>query len=134
MVRGLILAIALVATGEVRAEPSLYLKGVTAVTYKGIVETKTAHCAIDMKAWNTSIDFMVKQSTKLKFLRDYREWLSTSFEDASRHSMKSGSLPRLWFDLTSIELPGGCVGVIDAEVRADLEPSKPDFIIWSNKS
>jgi hypothetical protein len=58
--------------------------------------------------------------------------------------MKSGTLPRLWFDLTSIELPGGCAGSIDAEVSADLEPSKmtstgtlirqPDFVIWSSKN
>jgi len=56
--------------GWVRRKESSYLKGVTAVSYKALNETKTKHCDIDMKAWNTSIDFVANQSTKLKFWRE----------------------------------------------------------------
>ena len=70
MIRRLILAVALLATGEVRAEPIAYLKGVTLVTYMGIVEHKTAHCDIDFKAWNTAIDFVANQSMKPKLVRE----------------------------------------------------------------
>src|SRR6516165_7611647 len=71
MIRGLILVLALLAITPAQAKDGYYLKGVTTVTYLGIVETKTAHCDIDMKAWNTSIDFVANQSLKLKLLREY---------------------------------------------------------------
>ena len=145
MVRGLIFAIALLATEEVRAEPSSYLKGFTDVMYKGVVEYKTEHCDIDMKAWYTSIDFVANQSTKLRLWKeadhaaqvkarsdklsklsgvdpsDAKAWLQGGDWEALE---KFSAAPVLSFVLSSIEMPSGCAGAIDIAVWALLKDSK----------
>jgi hypothetical protein len=40
MIRGLILAVALLAAAQARAEQSLYLKGVTTITYLGSLRAR----------------------------------------------------------------------------------------------
>ena len=48
--------------------PGPYLTGVDTVAYHGILEPGIGNCKVDWEAWNTSIDFVANQSTKLKLL------------------------------------------------------------------
>ena len=138
MIRGLILVLALLAITPAQAKDGYYLKGVTTVTYLGIVETKTAHCDIDMKAWNTSIDFVANQSTKLKL------WREADHAAQVRARSDKLKLPEnLWFNMTTVDTEIGCVGFIDAELGADLKPSEmistgtlisnPIVILWTKQ-
>jgi hypothetical protein len=138
MVRGLIFAIALVATTSVQARESWYLKGVSDVTYVGSLGTKTDHCDVDMKAWNTSIDFVANQSTKLKL------WREADHAAQVRARSDKLKLPEnLWFNMTTVDTEIGCVGFIDAELGADLKPSEmistgtlisnPIVILWTKQ-
>jgi len=164
MIRGLILAITLLAATSAEAEQRRYdLKGVREMKYQGIFEDTTARCEIDRRAWNTSIDFVANQSSKLKFWRE----VDHMAQEQTRHDRvmalevdlgdveskrrwdqewdkltKFGSMPNLYFDLISIDVKNGCVGVIRATVDATLKPSEmistgtlvriPSVTIWSN--
>lgn len=51
--------------------PSLSLKNVSLVRYDLFIEPPNKGlCAIDLEAWNTAIDFVVNQSTKLKLIKE----------------------------------------------------------------
>ena len=155
MLRGSILVLASLAITPAQARELEYLKGITSVSYMGIVELKTKHCDIDMKAWNISIDFIANQSTKLKFLReadftaqvrarsDKLKPSDQSNAPAIEALRKFASMPALWFDIATQDMDGECAGNIVAEVKANLNPSEvistgalitqPDFILWSDK-
>jgi hypothetical protein len=84
---------------------------------------------------------VANQSTKLKFWRDDLDYFKPLDTHGQNKLTKIGSLPYLWFDITTMEMPGGCAAFIGVELKADLEPSKmistgtlisqPHFIIWS---
>ena len=129
MIRGLILAIALLAATSAEAEQRRHdLKGVREMKYQGIFEDTTARCEIDRRAWNTSIDFVANQSSKLKFWRE----VDHMAQEQTRHDRvmalevdlgdveskrrwdqewdkltKFGYIPNLYFDLISIDVKKG---------------------------
>jgi hypothetical protein len=139
-----------VSVAEARNSPSPYLKGVTAVTYHGAMKDE-GRCKIDWKAWNTAIEFVANQSTKLKLMtedehqeqideildsrrntdptmpkKDPLTWTDEDFRksfEIDEIINKRIWVPRLSFIITTIELESGCAAVIDAEVSAPLKSS-----------
>jgi hypothetical protein len=143
------------AVSPVKSEdwPSQYLKNVSLVAYRLVLESPNkAPCAIDWEAWNTAIDFVANQSTKLKLIRETDHWergkqlsdkasdvgrkmvapdvsgkaadtLAKAFNEATENLSKYLSAPTLSFDTTTLEQSGVCIGTISAEVRAALKPS-----------
>jgi hypothetical protein len=138
-----------VSVAQARNGPSPYLKGVTTMTYNGFMKDE-GRCKIDWKAWNTAIDFIANQSTKLKLMTDadyqkhFDELLDRNkeidllrtktpstwtdeearkFSDANELIYKQSSIPSLSLSITTIELESGCAAVIGAEAKATLKPS-----------
>jgi hypothetical protein len=142
MIRGLILVLALTMTTSAHGTESRYLKGVTAMTYIGFIEPNKPPCEIDWRAWNTSIDFVANQSTKLKFMSEHdhyqqvmsiydrikvpdfnnaeaiRKW-NEELEEANKFSW----MPKLEFSITPIDGAGTCVAMIEVSVEARLKQS-----------
>jgi hypothetical protein len=146
------------ATAGDRSSP--FLKGVKTVSYKLSVEPPNkGRCAIDLKAWNTAIDPVAKQSTKLKLIRDVdhlerEKQLSDELrkasdatgqkehDEAEQRWKKFLLAPTLSFSILSTDLGIGCAGTLTVEVIAGLEPSKivatdtpvpiPLMTIWSD--
>ena len=63
-----ILAMAVSAANS-KDQPRPYLKNVSLVVYM-LTSPKKGLCAIDWEAWNTAIDFVANQSSKLKLIRE----------------------------------------------------------------
>jgi hypothetical protein len=60
-----------VSVAQASNSPSPYLRGVTTMTYHGFINREDkGRCKTDWKAWNTAIDFVANQSTKLKLMTD----------------------------------------------------------------
>jgi hypothetical protein len=130
-------------------QPSPYLKDVDTVAYSGILEEGGGNCNVDWQAWDTSIDFVANQSTKLKLLTlvehhkrakkladkneellarkkasawtndDHKEWKSN--DDAF---VKYLSAPKLGFDINMIEIGASCVALIHSDVTMGLTEAK----------
>jgi hypothetical protein len=142
MIRGLTLVLALMATTPGRTAESQYLKGVTAMSYGSIIEPNTRRCMIDWSTWNTSIDFVTRQTTKLKFLKfllDARlrepelvvgdpEAMRRWYEKRQRAEFLP--IPKLLFGISAIDAAGTCAALIDVSVWASLQPSLPTERIW----
>jgi hypothetical protein len=60
------------AVSPVKSEdqPRPLLKNVSLVAYQVFPDRNKALCAIDWDAWNTAIDFVANQSTKLKLIKE----------------------------------------------------------------
>jgi hypothetical protein len=137
------------------------------VVYTGAFEIK-GPCAIDRKAWNTAIEFVANQSSKLKLVTDaahheqFEEMLQikdktdkTMFKkdvwtdeeirkvrEADAIVRKFSNAPHLSFIIETIEIEGGCVASVEADVTATLKLSEmistgtivynPDYSIWSH--
>ena len=138
------------ATAADRSSP--FLKGVKTVSYKLSVEPPNkGRCAIDLKAWNTAIDPIAKQSTKLKLIRDadhleqekqLSDELSKTRENVERLTDATAQIaekehdeakerwkkfllaPTLSFSVLTNDLGLGCAGTLSVEVIVGLEPSK----------
>jgi hypothetical protein len=133
------------------ADPSPHLKDVKIVRYQLSVEPpNTARCAIDLKAWNTAIDFVANQSPKLalmrdadhfeqdKQLRDEAKKASENYwqrhlgdaqakkeaDDAGDKAMKFLYAPSLLLSIHTMDMNVGCAGTVSATVRVGLEPTK----------
>jgi hypothetical protein len=140
----------LITVAQAADRPSPYLKGVTTMTYNGFINREDkGRCKTDWKAWNTAIDFVANQSTKLKLMTDVEHdeqieqmkkkddieallkkgLLNWTDEDNRRYQdeietrSKVIGVPRLSFVISTIELESGCAAVIEAEVKAPLKPS-----------
>jgi len=111
-------------------KPTPELKGIKVVSYKLSVQLPNkGRCAIDLKAWNTAIDFVANQSTKLKLIREADHFWPTD--------------PSLLFSILTTEMKSGCAATLSAEVWAALEPTKiiatdkfvdhPYTIIWTER-
>ena len=136
--------------------PNQYLHGVSAMTYIGFIEPNTGHCAIDWQGWNTEIEFVANQSTKLNFLKNSEKTKQAKalydkattpglsnreFHKAMEIADRVNWMPNLEFIITPIELQSDCAATIDAEVLAALKPStmistgnsvyNPQIRIWS---
>jgi hypothetical protein len=107
------------------------LKGLPIIAYYEDFNFK-GRCVVDTKAWDTAIDLVANQSTKLKLMRfaDYEKRPDTTV------------VPRLHFTLIPIDIDNGCAAIIRADVIALLQgtpkiiPSGvsiiwPDYDIWS---
>jgi hypothetical protein len=108
-------------------------------------------CAIDEGAWNTAIDFVANQSTKLKLIRDKEYYerageLAVEAGEASRKFMdapdaevaaakkasdeaketstKYSAAPQLSLVVEAFEHNGSCVGDLSATVSASLKQSE----------
>jgi hypothetical protein len=129
---------------------SPFLKGVKIVSYKLSVEPPNkGRCAIDLKAWNTAIDPVANQSTKLKLIRDadhleqekqLSDELRKTSENVERHLTDPTAerehdeaeerwkkfllAPTLSFSVLTTDLGVGCAGTLSVEVIVGLEPSK----------
>jgi hypothetical protein len=139
------------ATASDRSSP--FLKGVKIVSYKLSVEPPNkGRCAIDLNAWNTAIDPVANQSTKLKLIRDadhleqekqLSDELRRTSENVERHLTDATAetakkehdeaeekwkklllTPALSFSVLTTDLGIGCAGTLNLEVIAGLEPSK----------
>jgi hypothetical protein len=136
------------ATAADRSTP--FLKGVKTVSYKLSVEPPNkGRCAIDLNAWNTTIDPIAKQSTKLKLIRDadhleqekqLSDELRKTSENVERHLTDATAqkehdeaeerwkkfllAPALSFSVLTNDLGVGCAGTLSVEVIVGLEPSK----------
>ena len=133
------------ATAADRSSP--FLKGVKTVSYKLSVEPPNkGRCAIDLKAWNTAIDPIAKQSTKLRLLRDadhleQEKQLSDELRKTSENVERDATAkkehdeaekrwkkfllaPTLSFSVLTNDLGIGCAGTLSVEVIVGLEPSK----------
>jgi hypothetical protein len=144
MIGGLILALALLATTPGRTAESQYLKGVTAMLYTSIIEPDRLRCKIDWMAWNTSINFVKNQTTKLKFFRSgglntpdligdpeaLRKW----YEGRQKDELLS--IPKLWFGIYPIDAASTCAALIDVSVWASSRwvPRTTERIWWKVKS
>jgi hypothetical protein len=76
-------------------EPTPDLKGVKTVSYHGVAHQNESRCAIDLKAWNTAIDFVANQSTKLRLIRyaDHLEQVKQLRDEANKAIEKSANDP-----------------------------------------
>jgi hypothetical protein len=119
------------------------------MTYNGFMKDE-GRCKIDWKAWNTAMEFVANQSTKLKLWTDveYQKYFdkllqenegtdllrqktpstwtdeeARKFSETNKNISKQAAIPRLSLSITTIELESGCAAVIKAEVTAILEPS-----------
>ena len=136
------------ATAADRSSP--FLKGVKTVSYKLSVEPPNkGRCAIDLKAWNTAIEPVANQSTKLKLIRDadhleqekqLSDELRKTSENVERHLTDETAkkehdeaeerwkkfllAPTLSFSVLTTDLGIGCAGTLSVEVIVGLEPSK----------
>lgn len=158
--------LSMIAVAQAADRPSPYLKGVTTVVYTGVFEIK-GPCAIDRKAWNTAIEFVANQSSKLTLVTDalhqeqFEEMLKvkdksdkTMFKkdvwtdeevrrvrEADAIVRKFSNAPHLSFIIETIEIEGGCVASVEADVKATLKSSEmistgtivynPDYSLWS---
>ena len=130
--------------------PGPYLTGVDTVAYHGILEPGIGNCKVDWEAWNTSIDFVANQSTKLKLLTDIEHHKradkladkNKAFEatkpplskwnDDDRNEWQSNAdafskylfAPRLSFDIITIETGAACAAVIISDVTMAVKPAK----------
>jgi hypothetical protein len=121
-----------------KADDILYpeLKGVTLATYNGVAEVDKSRCATDMDTWNTSIDFVANQSTKLQLL-SRRAVLN--YPDTKKFAVA----PWLLFSIMTMETTTGCAGTVGARVTVMLERSTiiatgkvesfPFLTIWSDQ-
>jgi hypothetical protein len=130
-------------------EPTPDLKGVKTVSYHGVADQNQSPCAIDLRAWNTAIDFVANQSTKLKLIRyaDHLEQVKQLRNEANKAVEKSAHdtldqtakkehdeaqerfdkslwIPALLFSVQTMDIGIGCTGTVDAKVSVRLEPSK----------
>jgi len=132
--------------------PTLF-KNVSLVVYQLMSEAE-GRCAINSEAWNTAIDFVANQSTKLKLIRK-QEHLERSQElfdkakeavgpklMAARTDAEKAAARKAWDEVTeknmkymgapllvlyiadALERNGSCLGHLKATVYAMLEPSK----------
>jgi hypothetical protein len=92
------------------------LKGVTLATYEGVAKPDKGRCAIDMNAWNTAIDFVANQSTKLQLLPRRAIW---QYSDAR----KFATAPWLYFSILTMDTTTGCAGTVGAKATVMLESS-----------
>jgi hypothetical protein len=157
---------ALITVAQAADRPSPYLKGVTTVEYTGILATE-GRCTIDRKAWDAAIDFVANQSSKLQLVRfavhqkqldemaeSIRKAIETMYKQntwTDEDFRKSGeadaifrkqiNAPTLIFTIAIIEIEGGCVAMVEADVRTTLKSSEmistgtivatPSYSIWS---
>jgi hypothetical protein len=139
------------ATAGDRSSP--FLKGVKIVSYKLSIESPNkGRCAIGSNAWNTAIDPVANQSTKLKLIRDadhleqekqLSDEVRKTSENVERHLTDATAntakkehdeaeerlkkfllAPTLSFSTLTTDLGIGCAGTLSVEVVVGLEPSK----------
>jgi hypothetical protein len=139
----------MITVAQARDRPNPELKGVTAVTYYGVFASK-GRCAVDDNAWNTAIDFVANQSSKLKLVteaahREQFDQMAKSTDKVNQTLFKKDAwtdedvrksrevqaierkylyAPHLSFVIETIEIEGGCAAVIDADVTAILKSSE----------
>jgi hypothetical protein len=139
----------MVTAAQAADRPSPYLKGVTTVIYTSGFEIK-GPCAIDRKAWNTAIEFVANQSSKLKLMTDtvhhekFEEMLKSKdktdktmlkkdvwtdeevrkVREADAIVRKFSNAPHLSFIIETTEIEGGCVATVETDVTATLKSSE----------
>ena len=74
------------AKGADDDQPNPYLRNVSLVRY--FLSDNKERCVVDSKVWNTAIDFVANQSSKLKLIRD-KEYYERSRELREEY-LKSG--------------------------------------------
>jgi hypothetical protein len=137
------------AKSEEGARPGL--KNVWLVSYN-LVSAIKDRCAINQEAWNTAIDFVANQSSKLKLMRmkeHYergreladkageagRKFMATrsdaemaaakkAWDEDIEKSTKYSAAPWLLLVAEGFEHNGSCVGDVSASVNALLKPSE----------
>jgi hypothetical protein len=149
LVCALLCTVGTIAPAVAGDRPIQELKDVKIVHYVGLAEDDKSRCATDMGAWNTAIDFVANQSTKLKLIREvdylkqvdqlYNEvikaresfWSNTADEPAKKEASEAEQrwrkfldAPWMFFTIRTMEIINGCIGTVDVRVSAKLEPSK----------
>jgi hypothetical protein len=132
-------------------QPRLALKNVSLVVYKLAAANKD-RCAVDWEAWNTAINFVANQSTKLKLIRETEHYerqkeLSDKLGESTRKFLAARSdaegaaakktldeatekhstyfaAPKLLLVAEKLEHNGSCFGTLSATVTAMLKPSE----------
>jgi hypothetical protein len=149
MIRAALVGLLLCTVGTIEPvtagdSPSLYLKDVKMVMYQLTAQPPNkGRCAIDIKSWNTAIDFVANQSTKLKLIPS-TIWPSVSeISDPKFDMRKFLAAPLLTFSIMTLDTNTGCAGTLSAEVGVLLEPTKiiatdksvdlPAMTIWSEE-
>jgi hypothetical protein len=137
-----------------QSDESQYLKGVNTMTYHGAMKDE-GRCKIDWKAWNTAIEFVANQSTKLKLMTDaeYQKHFDELLGKNKEIDLLRTKTPSTWTDEDARKLSEAYEGIskqaaipslglsITTEAKATLKPStmistgasvpNPDFSIWS---
>jgi hypothetical protein len=139
----------LITGAQAADRPSPYLKGITTVKYFGVLENK-GRCKVDRDAWNTAIEFVANQSTRLKLMKydEHQVQLDemikskdktdqtmlkkdTWTDEDVRKSREAEAIirkriyaPSLFFSMTTIDVENGCAAVIEADVTATLKSSE----------
>jgi hypothetical protein len=128
-------------------EPKSSLKNVSLVSYVLLSGAKD-RCAINVQAWNTAIDFVANQSSKLKLIRQNehderskelmdearrasRKFMATNTDaeekvsdEALEKFRKYNAAPTLLLVVEGLEHNGSCFGHLSAAVSAMLKPSE----------
>jgi hypothetical protein len=131
-------------------QPHPALKNVSLVSYR-LAGPNKGPCVIDWQAWNTAMDFVANQSTKLKLIKDRehyerareladkisetgRRYFASStkeadvakkaWDEAKDNHSKYAFAPKLTFIAETMEHNGGCFGELSATVTATLKSSE----------
>jgi hypothetical protein len=117
--------------------PTYDLKGFPTIEYHPILDV-SGPCRADLDAWDTAVEFVTNQSTKLKLIKHIdHEGLSKLHKGDKLFQWA----PLLMLLMETIDVGSGCAAVIRAEVTVTLQPttirgteegvSYPNYPVWS---
>jgi hypothetical protein len=127
------------------ADPKPTLNKIKIISLSSIFDGEVkGKCRIDLQAWDTALQFIANQSTRLKIIT-YDELLTEirskrlgTDEEARRYA----SMPQLQLILTIIEMQSGCASVLDARLIGAVESTRliatdqfvysPSVELWSS--
>lgn len=151
MLRSSVMCVLLLLPRPVSAgdRPNPFLKDVKIVSYQvSVQQPNTGPCATDLNAWNTTIDSVANQSTKLKLIREQdhlkqarqlSEEANKAVENVVPNTADNTTqapqterdkvrrvlyAPSLLFSIVTTDVAVGCAGTVSAELSVGLEPSK----------
>jgi hypothetical protein len=100
-----------------------HLKGITALQYRTSFTIAGQQCVIDRAKWNTALQSVANQSTKLRLISN-QKWLVEASEASKDEFQTYAFMPTLKLTVIAVEVKAACAGTLDVSLTvagADLE-------------